>query len=42
MSNEKVETNSYCVGGRHQFATIFIEGVITKTGQKLLLGKCVQ
>ena len=42
MSCEFFETNSYCVGGRHHSSTISIESVITKTGQKFFIGKCVQ
>ena len=46
MSFQKFETNSYCVGGRHQTATKNIVGDITinkKSGKevKLLVGKCV-
>ena len=46
MSFEKLKTNSYCVGGRHQSATKSIVGdntVNKKTGKevKLLVGKCV-
>ena len=46
MSFQKIKTNSYCVGGRHQSATKNIVGDITinkKTGKevKLLVGKCV-
>ena len=46
MSFQKFETDSYCVGGRHQSATKNIVGNITnikKSGKevKLLVGKCV-
>ena len=46
MSFQKIETISYCVGGRHRSATINIVGDITinkKTGKevKLLVGRCV-
>ena len=46
MSFQKFKSVSYCVGGRHRFATINIVGDITinkKTGKevKLLVGKCV-
>ena len=41
MIYQKFETNSYCVVGAHQSATISVESDVTKTGQKLLIGKCV-
>ena len=46
MSFQKLNTNSYCIGGRHQSATKNIVGDITinkKTGKevKLLVGRCV-
>ena len=42
MSSEKFKTNSYCVGARHHSSTISIEGDITETGHKILIGECVQ
>ena len=46
MSFQKIQSDSYCVGGRHTSATNNIVGDITinkKTGKevKLLVGKCV-
>ena len=46
MGFQKIKTNSYCVGGRHQSATKNIVGDTTinrKTDKevKLLVGKCV-
>ena len=42
MSFEKFEANLNCVGGRHQSATISVEGDPFKTVQTFLNGKCVQ
>ena len=46
MSFQKLKTNSYCVGGRHQSATknIVVDITINKKTSKevkLLVGKCV-
>ena len=46
MNSQKIENNSYCVGGKHRSGTKNITGEITvnrKTGReiKLLIGKCV-
>ena len=46
MSSKKIETDSYCVGGRHRSGTKDITGEITVnkiTGKdtKLLVGKCM-
>ena len=40
MTIIKVETNSYCVGGRHISATKNIYGGITSKGNKVLIGYC--
>ena len=40
MSFQKFKTDSYCVGGRHQSATIKIYGEITSKGSKVLIGYC--
>ena len=40
MSFLKIETNSYCVGGRHRSATTNIYGDITSNGSRVLLGHC--
>ena len=40
MSFDKYETNSYCVGGRHQSATTKIFGDITSKDGKVLIGYC--
>ena len=43
MSNfNKFKTNSYCVGGRHYSGIIYIQGVITTKGTKMLKGKWVK
>ena len=43
MSNfNKFKTNSYCVGGRHYSSTIYIQGVITTKGTKMLKSKWVK
>ena len=46
MKSQKLETNSFCVGGKHRSGTENINGEITfnkKTGNKIksLVGKCV-
>ena len=41
MSFQKLKTNSYCVGGRHQSATKKnIHRDITSKGNKVLIGFC--
>ena len=40
MSFQKFKSDSYCVGGRHRFATIKIYGDITSKGSKVLIGYC--
>ena len=40
MRFQKVKTNSYCVGDRHQSATTNIYGDITSRGSKVLIGYC--
>ena len=40
MSFQKFKSNSYCVGGRHQSATIKIYGDITSKNGKVLIGYC--
>ena len=40
MSFNKFESDSYCVGGRHQPATTKIYGNITSKGSKVLIGYC--
>ena len=40
MSFQKFESDSYCVGGRHQSATVKIYGDITSKGSKVLIGYC--
>ena len=45
MNSQKVETNGYCIGGKHRSGTKNVTGEITinrKTGRefKLLVGKC--
>ena len=40
MSFQKFKTDSYCVGGRHRFATTKIYGNITSKGNKVLIGYC--
>ena len=40
MTFKKIETNSYCVGGRHIFATKNIYDSITSKGNKVLIGYC--
>ena len=40
MSFNVFKTNSYCVGGRHRYATKNIYGDITSRGSKLLIGFC--
>ena len=40
MSFNKLENDSYCVGGRHRSATIKIYGDITSKGSKVLIGYC--
>ena len=38
MTFNEIETNSYCVGGRHISATKNIYGSITRKGNKVLIG----
>ena len=38
MSFQKFKSDSYCVGGRHQSATVKIYGDITSKGSKVLIG----
>ena len=40
MSFNKIENDSYCVGGRHRSATTKIYGNITSKGSKVLSGCC--
>ena len=40
MTFNKIETNRYCVGGRHVSATKNIYGDITSQGGKVLIGYC--
>ena len=40
MSFQKIKSNSYCVGGRHQSATTKIYVDITSKGSKVLIGYC--
>ena len=40
MSFNKFKSDSYCVGGRHKFATVKIYGDITSKGSKVLIGFC--
>ena len=40
MTFNKIETNSYCVGGRHKSATKNIYGSITSKGSKVVIGYC--
>ena len=42
MSSQKHKNNSYSVGGCLYSGTASIEGDITKTGQKIIIGKRVQ
>ena len=41
MSFEKFKTDFDCVGGRRHSSTRSLEGDVTLTGQKILIGKCV-
>ena len=41
-SHEKTKTEYNCVGERYYLATLTIEGDITKTGRKTLIGKRAQ
>ena len=40
MSFQKFTTDSFCVGGRHQFATTKFFGDITSKGSKVLVSYC--
>ena len=40
MIFNKFKTDSYCVGGRHGYATKKIYGNITSKGSKVLIGYC--
>ena len=40
MSFQKFKSDSYCVGGRHQSATVKLYGDITSKGGKVLIGYC--
>ena len=40
MTFNRFKRNSYCVGGRHIFATKIIYGDITSRGSKVLIGYC--
>ena len=40
MRFQNFKSDSYCVGGRHQSATVKIYGVITSKGSKVLIGYC--
>ena len=40
MSFQNFKSYSYCVGGRHQSATVKIYGDITNKGSKVLIGYC--
>ena len=40
MSFQKFKSDSYCVGGRHRYATVKIYGDITNKGSKVLIGFC--
>ena len=40
MSFQKLESESFCVGGRHRSAIINIFGDITSKGSKVLIGYC--
>ena len=40
MTFNKFETNSYCVGSRHIYATKNIYGSITSKGNKVIIGYC--
>ena len=40
MTIIKIETNSYCVGGRHISATINVYDSITSKGNKVIIGYC--
>ena len=42
MPQKNFKTNSYCPNHRHYSKTIGIEGDVTKTGQKMLTGSCVE
>ena len=42
MSHEKIKTEYNCVGERYYPATLTIEGDITQTGRKILIGKRAQ
>ena len=38
MSFQKIENDSYCVGGRHQSRTVKNYGDITSKGSKVIVG----
>ena len=40
MSFQNFQSDSYCVGGRHQSAAKNIYGDITSKGSKVLIGYC--
>ena len=40
MSKEKIETNSFCVGGIHYSGNLSTDWDVTKTGRKTLVGSC--
>ena len=40
MSFQKLNSNSYCVGGRHRSSTVKGFGDITSKGSKVLIGYC--
>ena len=40
MSFQKFQSDSYCVGGRHQPATVKIYGDITFKGSRVLISFC--
>ena len=42
MSDDKIGTNSYCVGGRYPSSTESMDGCMIKTGQKMLIDICVK
>ena len=40
MSFQKFKSDSYCIGGRHRYATKNFSGVITCKASKILIGYC--
>ena len=40
MSFQKIQSDSYCIGGRHRSATKIIHGDIISKGKKIIFGYC--